>query len=49
MKKKTKMNDVLRGNCRNIPPKRSKKEEFFNKTDAFLERLQECLINKRDI
>ena len=39
--------------CRNIPQKHLfewvYQEEFFNKTDAFLERLQQLLINKINI
>ena len=47
-----KLNGVLRGNrfetCRSVPQKNTYKgvyqEEFFNKTDAFSERLQQLLI-----
>ena len=57
MKKLPKMSDVLRGNCcetcHNIPQKNThewvSQEEFFNKTDAFSERLQQRLIKKLNI
>ena len=47
------MSGILRGNyyetCRNIPQKTPMngfyREEFFNKTDAFSERLRQRLIN----
>ena len=52
------MSGVLRGNCcetcRNIPQRKTPyewvyQEKFFNKTDAFSERLQQFLINKINI
>ena len=53
------MSGVLRGNCcetcRNISINVKNtyewiyQEEFFNRTDAFLERLQQLLINKMNI
>ena len=57
MKKLPKISDVLRGNCcetcHNIPQKNThewvSQEEFFNKTDAFSERLQQRLIKKLNI
>ena len=58
MEKKTKTSSVLRGNCcetcRNISQKTfikkfTKKNSLANKTNAFLERRQQLVINKRNI
>ena len=50
------MSNILRGNCCetccNIPKNTYDgvyQGEFFNKTDAFSKRLQQLLINKRNI
>ena len=44
-----KMSGVLRGNCCENTYEGVYQEDFFNKADAFLERLQELLIKKRNI